>query len=347
MTKKTDIPHVLATLLCSDCFRDHGLKLEAMSIGRPQNQKCPNCGSVAGHALDNERLHNLQKQFFSRATAPNQYRQDVAVLGVVEDAPEEHDIGMLLRPETIADWELIRTKIGGRFWYRSPRLFYLGITSHFGIYQSLTKDTVHDEIVPKLRFCELSTSTTIYRIRTNLSDHEKLEDRQFDAPPAIRRRGFGRFDNKKLPLLYGSPNLQVCVHECRVTLVDEIFVASLKPRKSLILVDLTGNYDQPDDVSPFDDLEWFFRGLMNASQPHVYRYCRRIAQTIREMTDADGFVYNSYYTNIAGDSEGPAINYAFFGHPIAEGKIAISSINTIRLNQISYSYHLGPVFVQT
>ena len=332
-------------LPCSDCFKDNGLRLEAKRVGKESASVCQYCKSSDGYALDSDCLHELQVQFFSRATAPNQYRQDVAVLGVVEDDPDDDDIGLVLRPETQADWALIRGAIGGRLWYRSPRLFYLGITNHFGISQSLAKEVVRDQVVPKLRFTEMDTSSTLYRIRINLDDHDKFDEGQFDTPPKRKRRGFGRFDNNKLPLFYGSPNLQVCIHECRVTLVDNIFVASLTPTKKLSLIDLTGNYDQPNDIDPFDDLEWFFRGLMNASQPHVYRYCRRIAQTIRDMTSADGFVYNSYYTNIAGDSEGKTVNYAFFGHPISEGKLALTSINTVRLERIRYDYHLGPVFV--
>jgi hypothetical protein len=330
---------------CSDCFKDNGLRLEAKRIGKERTGTCPNCKSSDGYALDSECLHELQTQFFSRATAPNQYRQDVAVLGVVEDDPDEEDIGLVLRRETQADWALIRGAIGGRLWYRSPRLFYLGITNHFGMFQSLSKEVVRDQVVSKLRFTEIDTSTTIYRIRTNLDDNDKFDEGQYDTPPKPKRRGFLRFDNKNLPVFYGSPNLQVCIHECRVTLVDNIFVASLVPKKKLTLIDLTGNYDQPDDIDPFNDLEWFFRGLMNASQPHVYRYCRRIAQTIKDITNADGFVYNSYYTNIAGDTEGKTINYALFGRPISEGKIGIISINTIRLKRIRYDYHLGPLFV--
>src|ERR1700676_1096290 len=79
--------------LCSDCFKDDGLRLEAKRIGKKHTGVCPNCKSSDGYALDNDCLHELQIQFFSRATAPNQYRQDVAVLGVVEDDPDEYDIG--------------------------------------------------------------------------------------------------------------------------------------------------------------------------------------------------------------------------------------------------------------
>jgi hypothetical protein len=328
-------------LLCSSCFQDVGLRLEAARIGRwPRPKKsCPNCARRDGYTLGNKALHRLQRQFFSRATAPNQYRDDIAVLGVAEHGPPYTDIGIRLRSDTQSDWDLIQSKIGGQLFNRAPRLFYLGITNHFGMHQSLPKDVVRDDIVPKLRFAEVASPTTFYRIRVNVAEADKFDEGQYDAPPKPRRRGIGRFDNPKLPLLYGSPNLQVCIHECRVTLADDIFVATLAPTKLLRLIDLSGNYDQPDDLDPFDDLFWFFRGLMNTNQPHVYRYCRRIAQTIKDMTGADGFTYNSYYTNVAGDTGGP-----LFGRPLSEGKLKVVSINTIRLNRITYEYHLGPLF---
>jgi hypothetical protein len=114
---------------------------------------------------------------------------------------------------------------------------------------------------------ELAPLTMLYRIRLNLDDSKKFDEGQYDSPPGTKRRGFSRFDNHKLPILYASPNLQVCIHECRVTLADDIFIASLFPTRTLSLIDLTGNFEQPDDIDPFDDLEWFFRGLMNSSRP--------------------------------------------------------------------------------
>jgi hypothetical protein len=71
-----------------------------------------------------------------------------------------------------------------------------------------------------------------------------------------------------------------------------------------------------------------------------YQYCRRIAQTIKDMTDADGFVY-SYYTNVAGDTGGKTINFALFGRPISEGKLGVVSINTIRLNRTEAARNCG------
>jgi hypothetical protein len=331
-------------LMCSDCFDDEGLRLEAERIGKMNNGQCPKCNSPAGFSLDRSALEELQAQFFSRSTAMQQYQVPVAVLGTSDDdSIPDDDIQM--RPETQHDWLLIKDAIGGRLFRRSPRLFYFGVTNHFGENNSLDKKLVRDEVIPKLRRTVLASSTPVYRIRLNLDEERKFDELQYDAPPDTRRRSFSRFDNPKLPLLYSSPNLQVCIHECRVTLADDIFVATIFPTQDLSLIDLTGNFDQPENVDPFEDLEWFFRGLMNSSRPDVYRYCRRIAQTIKDETGADGFVYDSYFTNVAGDTGGKAINYALFGHPIADGKVIIDSINTVKLERIKYDFHLGPLFV--
>jgi hypothetical protein len=328
--------------MCSDCFEDAGLEIEARRYGKAKGAECKLCGSKAGHALDRESLDNLANQFFSYSTASHSYQMDVAVLGI---GGGRDDTVEKMRPETWRDWLRIKEVIDGSLFYRSPRLFYLGVTNHFGEYGSLQKEFVRREIVPKLREKKLSLSTEMHRIRLNLTEAERFDERQFDAPPDGRRRGFTRFDHPKLPILYASPNLQVCIHECRVTLADEIFMATLSPTRALRLIDLTGNFEQPADIDPFDDLEWFFRGLMYSSRPSVYRYCRRIAQEIRRETGADGFAYNSYFTNIAGDVDGPTINYALFGHPIAEGKLFVDSINVVKLESIRYGFHLGPVFV--
>lgn len=39
-------------ILCSDCFKDYGLKKMAERIGTRGNYLCPNCGSETGAVLD-------------------------------------------------------------------------------------------------------------------------------------------------------------------------------------------------------------------------------------------------------------------------------------------------------
>lgn len=68
---------------------------------------------------------------------------------------------------------------------------------------------------------------------------QKPEDfREYDSPPAVAI-GAGRFDAPLFPVLYGSQDLPVCLHECRVTAEDELYVATLSPTHELRLLDLS------------------------------------------------------------------------------------------------------------
>jgi len=57
-----------APLLCSACFRDEGLRLNAAKIGMKSDQPCPNCGAVDGRKLTKELTRQLCYQFFVRGT---------------------------------------------------------------------------------------------------------------------------------------------------------------------------------------------------------------------------------------------------------------------------------------
>ncbi len=219
--------------------------------------------STNGKLLNREGVDSLQQQFFSSSTATHRYQIPVPVLGIGGSGDDQVEA---LRPETRSDWSLIKNVTGNSLFYRSPRLFYLGITNHFGEYGCLRKQAILDEVLPKLRYRTIGHAEEMYRIRSNLTKEQQFDEGQFDSPP-FRRRGFGRFDHGKLPVLYASPSLTVCIHECRVTLADDIFVATLRPKRVLNFIDLSGNYDEPDNADPFDSVEWF----LNAS-------CRRHGQ---------------------------------------------------------------------
>jgi len=69
--------------------------------------------------------------------------------------------------------------------------------------------------------------------------------------------------------LYGWPDLQVCVHECRAIAEDELFVATLAPTRTLTFLDLT-EVLQEDGVTEFESLDLaihmlFLAGLISRS----------------------------------------------------------------------------------
>jgi hypothetical protein len=55
---------IVGPLLCSECFVDVGLRLEARKVGAVNNRRCPRCGSHKGQKLDRPALHDLAKNFF-------------------------------------------------------------------------------------------------------------------------------------------------------------------------------------------------------------------------------------------------------------------------------------------
>lgn len=331
-----------STVACSNCFEDMGLRLEAMMLGRTDQSACPRCRDAFGKKPTKNDVEELQNEFFSLATAPHKSNMRLVALRIEQDTADQVE---KLRPETWRDWHLIQQLVGGNLGYSAPRLFYFGVTNHLdGPNGSLTKEMISDEILPRLRSRALGNTDVFFRIRLNIDQSKRFDLVQFDSPP-LRRRGFGRFDYSNAPVLYGSPSLKVCVHECRVTFGDDVYVATIRPTRQLNLIDFTGNFDQPQDVDPFDDLSWFFNGLLASSDSRAYRHCRRIVKMLRDETGADGIIYNSFFTRVMGDDDqSPAINYALFGRPIAEGKIEVLSMNTLQLNTIKYDFNLGPIF---
>jgi len=51
------------------------------------------------------------------------------------------------------------------------------------------------------------------------------------------------------------PDLQTCLHECRVTAEDDLYLATLSPTRDLKVLDVTTLLDEPEEVSEFESLD--------------------------------------------------------------------------------------------
>ena len=145
--------------------------------------------------------------------------------------------------------------------------------------------------------------------------------------------------------MYGSQDLEVCVHECRTTVDDLVFVATLSPARHLRLLELSAVLKE--DGTEFESLDLSVAMLFLAGR-HTYGICRQIA-TFARYTGFDGLVYPSYYTLArTGGMPFPTVyglsgrrfpsqaeyiqatvirNLALFGRPIAEGTVTVACIN--------------------
>ena len=166
--------------------------------------------------------------------------------------------------------------------------------------------------------------------------------------------------------MYASPDLNICLHECRVTAEDDLFVVTLAPTRELRLLDLTAVLlGDKDYVSEFDSLDLAVHMLFLAGD-HSYNISRAIAVAARA-ADYDGIVYPSYFSLLRtgqrafessfglmhrslamyAERERRKIvpNLGLFGHPIADGFVEVKCINKVFLRQVLYDVHFGPVSV--
>lgn len=94
-----------------------------------------------------------------------------------------------------------------------------------------------------------------------------------------------------LPILYGSQDLKVCLHECRVASEDEIYIATLVPRRRLRLLNLA-EVLWKEHVSEFESLDMAVHMLFLAGR-HSYEISRQIASAAHQ---CGSLVYSSYFT---------------------------------------------------
>jgi hypothetical protein len=223
-----------------------------------------------------------------------------------------------------------------------------------------TRPSVVNRIIKEYPVRVIGPEFSFYRIRK--SPNSPSEASEYDTPPAKFAKT-GRLDSDSLPILYASPDLQVCVHECRVTAEDELFVATLMPTRSLRLLDLSVLLKEPEGVTEFESLDISVHMLFLAGK-HSYKLTREIA-TAAHQAGFDGIVYPSYFSLLRlgvmplqtvygisnrripqfqeNEQANSIPNLALFGRPIENGIIKVNTINKLILSRVAYDFYFGPV----
>lgn len=345
-------------LLCSNCFQDEGLKIDASRIGSRDNDICPNCKSQNGKKLTKDLIQKLCYIFFVRGTIQRFEYGGFPLIQFNEQHFNNSDIDV--SPWLSEDVKLIE-KAGeiGLFYY-GPRFWMFGEIEPL---KSLQNDRERDKIIEKVLKLyptkELSTNEYFYRVRMNPKiPHDFAE---YDTAPK-EFLGHNRFDEVDFPVLYGSPDLELCIHECRVTVEDNLFVSKLVPKKPLQVLDLTSLIDEEE--TEFDSLDMAIHFLFLAGK-YSYAICRHIARKAKEQ-GFDGIIYPSYFSYIRTGSipfdsvYGMSIrripqlkdyaqsqsipNVIIFGRPIKEEKVIVECINKVIINRVAYDLTFGPAY---
>ncbi len=342
-------------IACSECFADQGLKLYAIQIGIEEIGVCPNCGNAKGRKLSISDLFDLAHRFFVWGSLLRCKYGAAPLIQFNEHQSTCIDFSLWLKP----DVEIFERLLGIGFFDYGPRLWMIGEVEPLKAIQTTKKRvSIVERIISEYPKRVIEPHEFFYRIRKNpKTPSNPLE---YDSPPSDLA-GTGRLDTKRNPILYASQDLQVCVHECRVTAEDELYVATLKPKRHLKLLDLSILLKE-ENVTEFESLDMAVHMLFFAAK-HSYKITRSIA--IRAQTAGfDGVVFPSYFSLLRiGVMPFPTIygishrripgfqeyeqdkaipNLAIFGRPIKQGCITIESINKLILNRVSYDFHFGP-----
>ena len=342
-------------LLCSNCFDVEGLRLGATLIGLNNEDACPNCGALRGAKLDALRLEHLVKTYFTEGTLQKpDYGGYPALVSNKHQKTSVKLAGWAGR-----DIELISEKSGIGIFFYGPRFWMFGEVEPLKALISGDKHLIIERILSEYPTKYVPAGTRFYRMRRNPLD--PASSSEYDSPPD-QFCGSGRLDSAGFPVLYASQDLQICVHECRTTVDDETFFATLIPVRELKLLDLT-HLLREENITEFESLDLAVHMLFLAKS-HSYSISREIARSVKK-AGFDGIVYPSYFSLVSSGarpfetvygisirripeliqyaSSQTIANVAIFGRPLKDGLLEVKSINRVVMSQAAYQLTFGPV----
>lgn len=345
-------------LLCSNCFVDEGLRIDAAKCGLDREGDCPNCKSPDGRKLTKKHIEGLAWRFFVSGTTIRCEYGAAPVIQCNEYHYGKSDISP--SPWLKSDIKLIEdaAKIG--FFHYGPRLWMVGEIEPLNALQDpATRPQIINRVLNEYPQMEIAEGTKFYRLR--ISPRRPDDPLEYDSPPATIV-GKGRLDSSGFPVMYGSQDIDICIHECRAASEDDIYVATLKAQRDMRLLDLTQVLDE--DGTEFESLDLAIHMLFLA-RSHSYEISRAIALAAKD-AGYDGVIYPSFFSLIRTGghpfetsfglslrrylpdrkkySEAYTIqNFALFGRPLESGLVRVDCINRLILTQIGYLGHFGPV----
>lgn len=345
-------------LLCSECFADEGLRIDATKLGTEQHGKCPNCHSTDGRKLTKDLIESLAWHFFVGGTT---VRCNYGAAPVIQC--NGHHFGRTnISPSTWLkdDIKLLEEAAQLGFFHYGPRLWMVGeIEPLRDLQDELKRPQIINRVMKEYPEKTLSMGEKFYRLR--VSPQRPADPLEYDSPP-IALAGNGRLDSADFPIMYGSQDIDICIHECRASTDDDIYVATLEPRRDIRLLDLTHLLEE--DVTEFESLDMAIHMLFLA-RSHSYEISRAIALAAKA-AGFDGIIYPSFFSLIRTGGHpfetayGLSLrrfhpereqyaqaytiqNFALFGRPLEEGLVNVKCINRLVLTQVGYKGHFGPV----
>ncbi len=348
-------------IACSNCFSDRGLRLDAERFGQKRSAVCPNCKGIGYGQLTRDQLLSLSHRFFVWGSIQRASYGAAPLVQFNEMQSTCIEVEPWLKP----DISLLQRLLGIGFFYYGPRLWMVGEVEPLkALQRKKQRASILDRILKEYPERSIGPMDTFFRVRVNPA--QPSDPSQYDSPP-VTFTGRGRLDSVGRPILYGSSDLEICVHECRVSAEDEVFAATLTPLRDLRLLDLSVLLPEKDGVTEFESLDMAVHMLFLAGK-HAYEITRAISDAALT-AGFDGLIYPSYFSLLRTgampfettfgishrrieqmqkrEQDKSIQNIALFGWPIAEGKVTARCINRVVISRVAYGFHFGPTFPAT
>lgn len=345
-------------VLCANCFTDYGLRLDAARVGIQNALPCPNCGSRDAKKLTPFLLEVLASQFFVRGSVRRAMYGSAPRVQFNERrfGTGDYEGETWLR----RDVELITKAARIGFFHYGPRFWMLGEVAPLkALCDPQQRDTIIARIIREYPERVLPEGEIVHRLRLNPKNAQSPSE--YDSPPD-ELLGRGRLDSAGLPVLYCAQNIEGCVHECRVSVEDELFLATLKATRDLRLLDLTEVLQEDEHVDEFDSLDIAVHMLFFAPD-HSYEISRALAIAVRK-AGFDGLLYPSYFSQVRSGAmpfesvygisvrrfphaadhakSGIFTNVGLFGRPVRDADLEVACINRLVLHKAHYDIRFGP-----
>jgi len=149
-------------VLCSECFRDRGLSLEALKLGALSPGRCPNCGSANGAKLTGQVVEELAHNFFVLGTY---VKTEYGGATVLRSGP-----GNVLFAVNFASWlqpdMALLNKFGISCRYNAPRTWRLDeIAQLESLREPSTQRPAAEDVVKRFPRRVFAEGETFYRLR--------------------------------------------------------------------------------------------------------------------------------------------------------------------------------------
>lgn len=325
-------------MACPACFSNLGFRRTAEQFAIKRTGICERCAAESAFKLTKSRLADAVDAFF---VGGSYIAETIAPVYQVNDRnpyPATFDL-------TLSADAALACKLTGQIaFHYGPPLWRLGLTEHYYSFEAggAEREEAARAIIAGASDLHISAGSQFFRVRLNVrADEGIVSASAFDPPPSFIAREPGRWDELDRPVLYVADDIELCLHECRATISDEIVVATVEVKKAIKLLDLSIPI-VCEPSTPFDDPNIFI-AIMCRSRGVWLDHCRFLSKVALE-AGYDGIRYSSYYAQAKHARS--SLNLALFGRPLEGGLMEVQSVNRLRLTDMAYQFQFGPVLYQ-